>query len=239
MGRAITPAVEAALLAPHVDHCTFVELQFPSGTLRLTDAAHSMYWDSYEWLAGGRVAKVGQVSEVADVQAAALEIAFSGIDPAYMSAVLADHYQGRVGRVWIAILDPATMTVIPDPIPAFVGTMDEPVVTLGRSAEIVLTLENRFADWDRPRPLMQTDAHHQSRFPGDTFFADAAAMESVSLTWGTYRGPVAPDPGEIFNRSLDRLVSYKVKGIPLVPGVKQTLDLARNVGDRIAKVFGF
>lgn len=237
MARALVSATESALTESHVPLCVFVELVFPSGTLRFTNAAHEMQWDGETWIGAGNLAQIEPVTEVASPQAAALNVQFSGIDPAHVTAILDDHYQGNPARVWIATLDDG-MKVVGDPVLVFTGRMDEPVISVGRTAEIQLSLENRFADWDRPRLRMYTDADQQSRHPGDKFFEFVAAMESTSIVWGTYRGPVAPDPLKQFNRALDKLVDR----IPSWAGgrlIDSTINAARSWGDAAAKIFGW
>jgi len=232
MPRTLTSAATTAVTSSHVPLCVFVELVFPSGTLRFTNAGHSIAWDGETWLGAGNLARVEPITEVASAQAAALNVQFSGIDPAYVSAILDDHYQGNPARIWIATLN-AEMEVLDDPVLVFQGRMDEPYVTIGETAEVQLALENRFADWDRPRLRMYSDADQKSRHPGDRFFEYIASMESTSIHWGTYRGPVAPDPLKQFNRTIDKAARY-------IPGAKQlVVDPLRRIGDSIAKVFGF
>jgi hypothetical protein len=232
MPRTLTAAATTAVTSSHVPLCVFVEMVFPSGTLRFTNAGHSIAWDGETWLGAGNLARVEPITEVASAQAAALNVQFSGIDPAYVSAILDDHYQGNPARIWIATLS-AEMEVLDDPVLVFQGRMDEPYVTIGETAEVQLALENRFADWDRPRLRMYTDADQKSRHPGDRFFEYIASMESTSINWGTYRGPVAPDPLKQFNRTIDKAARY-------IPGAKQlVVDPLRRIGDSIAKVFGF
>ena len=232
MPRSLTSATTTAVTSSHVPLCVFVELVFPSGTLRFTNAGHAMQWDGETWLGAGNLARVEPITEVASAQAAALNVQVSGIDPAYVSAILDDHYQGNPARIWIATLN-AEMEVLDAPVLVFQGRMDEPYVTIGETADVQLALENRFADWDRPRLRMYSDADQQARHPGDRFFEYIASMESTSINWGTYRGPVAPDPLRQFNRTLDKAARF-------IPGAKQlVLDPLRRVGDSIAKVFGF
>ena len=232
MTRALTSAAQTAITSSHVPLCVFVELEFPSGTLRFTNAVHAITWDSVSWLGAGNLAQVEPITEIASPQAAALNVRFSGLDPAYVSAILDDHYQGNPGRIWVAPLDDAMQPVL-DPILMFSGRMDEPIVTVGRTAEVQLSLENRFADWDRPRARLYTDADQTNRHPGDKFCEFVAQMASTSISWGTYHGPVAPDPLKEFNRTVDRIARN-------IPGMKQTLvDPIRKVGDIIGNVFGW
>lgn len=232
MARALTSGASSAITATHVPLCVFVELEFPSGTLRFTNAGHAITWDGVSWLGAGNLAQVEPITEVAAAQAAALNIRFSGLDTSYVAAILDDHYQGNPGRIWIAPLDDA-MQPVGDPVLVFSGRMDEPLVAVGDSAVIQLSLENRFADWDRPRMRLYTDADQTNRHPGDKFCEFVAQMESTSISWGTYHGPVAPDPMKIVNRQIDKIAR-------LIPGAQQlVVNPIRNIGDTIAKVFGW
>lgn len=236
--RAMTVAAETAITASHVWWCALVELDFPSGFLRFTNAGHSMVWDGVEWLGAGNLAQVEPISEVASPQAAALNIKFSGLNPAHVAAVRDDAYQGRPARIWIATLD-EHLRVVADPILVFVGKCDEPVIDIGETVSIQLALENRFADWDRPRVRIYSDADQQSRHPGDKFFEYVAAMESTSIQWGTYRGPVAPDPLKVFNRTLDKATRYNFFNT-MAPGfARPALNAARKIGDAVGKIFGW
>lgn len=240
MTREITAQAEAASRASHVDWCALVELSFDSGALRLTNAGHSLPWDGHTWLGAGQLTNIEPVSEVASPQAAALNIRFSGIESAWRDVVLSEPVFARPAKIWLALLD-EELRIQDDPVLIFEGRIDEPTVTIGDEISIQLSLENRFADWNRPRLAMWSHADQQVRFPGDLFFERASAMENTSIKWGTYHGPVAPDPLKLFNRSLDRALSNPIgRGILNPAGLtRATVNAARYLGDRIAKVFGW
>ena len=240
MPRSMTAAAANVIAAEHANLCVFVELSFPSGFVRFTNAGHSMYWNGVEWIGAGSMSAIEPISEVASPQAAALNLRFSGIDTGWMTAILQDSYQGNPGKIWIAPLS-STMVPVSDPVLVFEGRLDEPVITVGDTATIQISMENRFADWDRPRLRMYADADQKARFAGDRYFEYVAALESLSITWGTYRGPVAPDPLKVFNRTVDRALNSTLGKVILAPfGVtKGTVNLARKTGDAIAKVFGW
>jgi hypothetical protein len=240
MPRSMSAAALNVITAEHAPVCVFVELQFPSGFVRFTNAGQSMDWNGSNWIGAGSISAIEPISEVATPQAAALNIRFSGIDTSWMSAILADAYQGNPATIWVAPLSSA-MVPVSDPVMVFQGRMDEPVVTVGDQATIQLSLENRFADWDRPRLRMYADADQKQRHAGDRYFEFVAQLESTSIVWGTYRGPVAPDPLKVFNRTVDRFLGSPVGKLVAAPfGItKPTVAAARNIGDKIAKVFGW
>ena len=234
MARAMTASAEGVITAEHANVCVFVEMEFPSGFLRFTNAGHGITWNGVRWLGAGALAGLEPITEVASPQAAALNVRFSGIETAYLSAILNDQYQGNPAQIWIAPLG-TDMLPVNDPVLVFEGRLDQPIVTIGDTAEIQISLENRFADWDRPRLRMYSDADQKARFPGDRYFEYVASLESVSITWGTYRGPVAPDPLKVINRTVDR---FGKSALPAYLN-RPVLTAARKVGDTIAKVFGW
>lgn len=191
MGRDITTTAAAALAASHVRLVVFVELQFATGTLRYTNAETDIAWDGHTWIGAAAFTRLDPIEETAAPQAAALKLQFSGLDATYLDKILNEQYQGRAAQIWVVPLDAALQPVM-DPVSVFAGRMDEPEVTVGETFDITLTLENRWADWDRPRLRRFTDADQQALNPGDRFCEYVAAVESAELVWGTYKGPAAP-----------------------------------------------
>lgn len=239
MTREITAEAEAASLAGHVPWCVFVELGFDSGAVRLCNAGYDKPWNGYTWLGAGNLTDIEPVSESAGPQAAGLNIRISGIPPEWRDVVRSEPFFARPAKVWLALLDDEER-VIDDPLLIFEGRLDEPRITLGNTLSIQLGLENRFADWNRPRVGVWSHADQQSRFPGDTFFSRAEDMENTSIVWGTYHGPAAPDPLKVFNRTVDRFYDSKIgRGLTWLGGGKPGLAAARKVGDFIGKVFGW
>lgn len=191
MSRTLTSAAATALQAGNVPLAVFVELQLPSGSLYLCNAGHSREWNGHTWLGGGQFAGLQPIEEGVAPAAASLALVITGIETAYVSSIMTEHYQGLPAYIWIAPLDD-DYDVIADPVLAFSGRMDGPAITLGERAEIQITLENRWADWDRPRIRRFNDADQQSEYAGDKGFEYAEAMESADLSWGLYKGPAAP-----------------------------------------------
>lgn len=240
MPRSMVLATETALAASNVCWVLLYELYFPSGTVRFCSAMHDVAWDGNTFIGAGAVAAVEPVVESIAPSALARNIQFSGIDPAYLSAILDDAYQGQTMREYLAILD-EHWELIGDPILTFEGRMDEPEVSLGAEASIQLSVENRMAGWDQPRLRRYNHADFTARNPGDMFFEYVEEMQDKTIVWGVYKGPVAPDPLKLLNRTLDKALNTtlgKILGAPF--GItKPTVNLARKVGDAIGKVFGW
>lgn len=191
MARGMTSAYETALTEDVVRLAVFLYLDLSSGALRLTNRAEDLTWDGYTWTGGAAFTQLQPVEEGVVPRAEALAVVLSGIDSAYVASIMTEHYQGRAAKVWIALLD-GNEAVIADPLLVFHGRIDEPTVEVGETAAITLTLESRWADWDRPRVRLFSDADQQAEYAGDKFFQFAAALVNSEISWGQYRGPAAP-----------------------------------------------
>lgn len=190
MSRTLTGAVDSALAAENVPIIAFVELDFASGFVRCTTAGYDITWDSQTWKGLGNLASIEAVGESTEFFAHGVSMQLSGIPPAMVTVARTEHYQGRQARIWLAPLG-ANYNVLADPYLAWVGRMDVMTIQMGRTATIGLTTETRFADWDRPRTRLYSDADQQAEFAGDTGFRYLEQLVEKTITWGAPGSAVA------------------------------------------------
>lgn len=189
MSRTLTAAVQAALAAGNVPFLLLVELDFSGGFLRVTNAPYSFSWNGYTWTGIGRLGGIESVSEGAGLEARGVAMKLSGVpldgegDAENIALALNEHYQGRDARVWAAPLT-EDFRFIADPKLVFLGRMDTMEIELGRTATIVLRVESRLADLERPRVRRYNDADQQAEYPGDLGLAHAEQMVEKTLLWG-------------------------------------------------------
>lgn len=182
-GRTLTGTTAAALAASQVRAVVFVEMDFPSGFLRLNNSAQSIAWGAYTWLGIGRLGSIDTVGEGMTLEARSLKFTVTGIDPANIAIALGQQYQGRSCKVWLAPLDEG-YAVLPDPVLVFSGRMDTMDVELGTTATITVSAESRLADWDRPRVRRYNAADQAITDPTDKGFEFVPQMVEKSLRWG-------------------------------------------------------
>lgn len=230
----MTVAAETALAQPQIACAVLVDLAFPSGTVRFSNAGHTITWDGDTYLGAGAVSGLEPIAETASPQALSLNVRFSMLDPDYAAAILGDEYQGQPAIVRLALFDVEDLTVIADPVLVGSYRMDEPLITVGTTATIQLSLENRMADWDRPRLRRYNHADQTAVYAGDLFYEFVEELQDKVIAWGTFKGPVAPDPLKIFNRTVDKVVNR----VP-IPGLQQQVNVVRKLGDAIGNVFGW
>lgn len=193
MTRSIDVAVETAFDAQHVPGLMLVELDFPSGFLRLNNSGQNIDWNGSTWYAGGSLINISEIAESTDGEAHGITLQLNAVELAPISGspseinivqlARAQNYQGRAARVWLAPLNPTTYVPITDPVLAFEGRMNKMDFRVGEDAAFALACESRFADWNRPRVRRYNDADQRSRFPADRGLEYMEQMVEKQLVW--------------------------------------------------------
>lgn len=184
MSRDLSPAFATAIAAGQVCALVFVEMDFPSGFLRVNNSAVTFPWNGYDWLGVGRLGTIERVQEGTTLEARGLAFRISGVPPEHVATALGQQYQGRSCKVWLALLD-AGHAVIAEPVLVFWGRMDTMDIELGASATISVSAESRLADWDRPRVRRYNAEDQAITDPTDKGFEFVPQMVEKQLLWGT------------------------------------------------------
>lgn len=183
MAREILPITAAAARALVVRPVLLVRMDFASGVVRATDAPFDVTAAGETYLGLGQLGGVSAVSEGAELQAYAVQLTLSGIPAELVSLALLEAYQGRDIRISLLLLD-ETHQAVGAPVLLFRGRMDTMEIELGATATITLSVQNRLADWDRPRIRRYTHADQKLDYPDDKGFAFIAQMAEKTIYWG-------------------------------------------------------
>lgn len=189
MSRDLTAAAQSASQAGVVRPVMLVELDFPSGFLRVNSTDRTITLDpggspsqAEDFLGVGRLGGVSTVGESSQLQASGVKLSLSGIPPAQIAAAF-ERAQGRPGRIWLGFLDQTYRLVI-DPVLVFSGLIDDTTIDLGALAKVTLSVENRMIAWERPKVRRYTNENHQQRFADDKFFEFVNPTVEKELLWG-------------------------------------------------------
>lgn len=195
MTRSLDAATETAIAAATGEKVKLVQLSFASAVTRMTTAGQDIVWDSQTWEAVGGHLDAEGYREVANGEAPGCRVRLSGVDQSIITLILANNYRGRKATVWEARLDPATGTVIDDPLIVFDGYMNEGFSITetrdehgGGTVEIETRLADKISDLQQRRGVRTNLHSHQREIPGaeaDTFFQHVAAIASRKIFWGT------------------------------------------------------
>lgn len=160
--------------------CWLIELQFTSGTLRLTTAPVNVPAAGYTWTGLGAVLDVQPVTESADAGTEQLEISLSLVDLAMLALTLGsvEGYRGKRVRMWLQLMTPEYQPV-DEPVLRWAGFMEPIKVDRGRAGAdlgddeprgaIVLPCSRAGLARSRNAPGARlTHAQQQADYPGDT-----------------------------------------------------------------------
>ena len=180
--RSLTAAVQAAATAENVRRTLAVQMDFASGMVRMTGAPFDIVISGNTFLGVGQLGSISAAEEGAELQAYRMSVTLSAIPRDMVSIALNQNYQKRAATVWEVLLD-ANNAVIADPIVIFRGRMDQMEIVLGQTATVTVTMENRLADWERPRISRFSAEDQETKYPGDLGLRYAAAMENKEIVW--------------------------------------------------------
>lgn len=187
MTRGLTAGADFHAKEERVARTTAIALDFPAGVARWCGLPRDITIGGETFFGVGLLGRVSIAEESAELRAYGLTAEISGIPRDVISLALLQGYQNRAGTLWEVILHPDTHEVIADPIVVFRGRMDTMDITLGVTAMVRVSLENRLTDWERQRIRRYTDQDQQAVYPGDTGFRFVPATTEKEIIWPTRR----------------------------------------------------
>lgn len=183
MSRGLTTAAATAATSEIVARTVAVELDFPSGFVRVNGSVASVVIGGNEFIGIGGLGGISAAEESAELQAYGLSVSLSGIPRDAIALALVEAYQNRPATVWEVLLNRDTWQPIADPVVIFRGRMDQMNVSLGQTATVEVRLENRLVDWERPRIRRYTSEDQQVLHPTDRGFEFVTDVAEREIVW--------------------------------------------------------
>lgn len=184
MSRFESATNEAQADQPSVTLVLLVDLDFPSGNVRVHDGLGPLTFGGHEYLGLGQMGGVEIDAEDSDIGAKGAKLTLSGIPGDFVPDILAETgYQGRDATIYIGFLDPDTSQWIDEPEVLWAGTMDYIDLSGAQNeASLVLYVEDELR---RDPPMSYyTNEEQQVRFAGDKFFIDVPNVALYRAAWG-------------------------------------------------------
>lgn len=183
MSRGLTVAAATAVTDERPCRTVAVALDFPSGWVRINGSPVDLTIGGNLFTGIAGLGAISAVDEAAELRSYDLTVSLSGVPVDAVSLALAEAYQGRAGVVWEVPLSRTTGAPIADPIVVFRGRMDTMTIEMGQTATVTVTLQNRLADWERPRVLRYTDEDQKRLHPGDKGLEFVPATTEKQIVW--------------------------------------------------------
>jgi hypothetical protein len=181
----LTTAVITALDSRFVRPIFLLSMQFADNTLYVWTGVGTIVWNGNSYLGVGTYGNISTISESNGVEAQGISLTLSGIDPAWLAESMNEI--NHAGKCWVyfGFLD-STGAVIPDPIPAYMGILDQPTIDPSTdTCTISITVENRLADLNRSRGGRYTDQDQRGRYPNDGSLRYVPYNQDRLIIWKT------------------------------------------------------
>ncbi len=173
-------AIEASTNHPVL----FVKMEFDSGDVNFHSGVGEITWGGDTYSGTGKLGSVSGIEENSDLTRTPITLGLSGLPTDLLAGLLSENYQGRQATVYIGYLSMTTYTLVSDPIILYRGIIDTPIVEEGETFSISLTVESKFAQWDRPKVRRYTHQDQRSRHAADTFFQYMEQGVEKQIIWG-------------------------------------------------------
>jgi hypothetical protein len=181
--RGMGSSFKAAVLSGKVHPVILTKADFDSGSINLASGYGTLPINGTNYLGTGKLLQVDPAEETGEINATNATFQLSGIQEADISIALNENYNGRPGRMKLALFDDSNV-IIDDPLQFFSGRMDvmtdngDPVNPI-----ITLTAENDLIRLNRTRQRNYTHADQQIDYPGDNGLGFVAAMQNKQVLW--------------------------------------------------------
>lgn len=175
--RTIPTALKNAFNSKSVELYYAIEFFYDSGTTRVWTGRGNKIINGNTFQGVGNVIGIGAAEEGSDLMAKGIVLSLSGVDPAQVSLALSEPYQGRVCKVYLGSGD--------NVVQVFSGYMDTMAIQDEEaSCTISINVESKLMILEKTTSRRYTEASHQAKYPGDTFFSYTADLADKEIVWG-------------------------------------------------------
>lgn len=179
MSRTINSNLLTALTSAEVEPYFAVEFVLDGSPIRLWTGYGDKTISSQTYTGSGHLLSISGLEEVGDISAKTVSISLSGMPSEIVSMALSEDYQRRVCRIYFGTRDTTT------PIEIFTGYLNKMTIDdSGDSSTITVAVDSKLITLERASNFRYTDASHQARENGDTFFSYVAGLQDVRVSFG-------------------------------------------------------
>jgi hypothetical protein len=170
---------------PVVREVEFVELRFPSGTIRVNSSNVSITWGGNTFSPSPPLLEMGDAVELSTMKSHKIVFKFSGIDETLLNRVLTDTYHYAVINVWLGFVN-ENWQLVADPYPLIDSLlMSNCTITADEgSQEIEVAADSWELFGTRDAAVLATPETQKIRYPGDTGQDRVAAILTEEIEWG-------------------------------------------------------
>jgi hypothetical protein len=155
-----------------------LELQL-TATQYLTTSGHSLTWNGHTWVATGMLLE--PITDTA-TEWSGITIVLPGVTEAQLALALSEPVEGKVCKVYDALVDPTTGAVV-DAVLAWSGTLSVASLEDGPKATVSISAEHRATLAFRVKASRYTNDEQQRLHPGDTCLDYDPQTDAAPIAW--------------------------------------------------------
>ncbi len=182
--RTIDATTQAAAAASSIHPVIFVKFEFDAGNVNMHTELGDITFNSDTYTGIGKLGGIGGMEENSDLSRTPISMSLSGIPNDLISILLAQQYQGRLATVFLGYLDLTARTLVATPTIVYKGNIDTADFAIDKTFAVTLSVESRFAAWDKPNIRRYNNSDQQSRYPGDKGLQFIEQAVSKTIWWG-------------------------------------------------------
>ena len=181
--RDISLGAQTELLSTSVRPFFLVSCAFADETVYMWTGAGNLTWSGHTYLGVGSFGNISPIIESIDTQAQGIQLSLSSIPLDLLNQSMTQMQTGKQCWVYLGFMDESG-NVIADPIPAFMGMMDQPTINIDtNTATVTISVENRLSDLNRSRGGRYTDADQRARYPNDGSLKYVSWLSDQFIDW--------------------------------------------------------
>lgn len=161
----------------------FVEIDAPTGFLRVNSSDRDIALEGFVFKGVGNLGQIGDYSATTGTAPTALRLTLLSIPNDLTQGIAVQQMRNRRVRVWMALLDGAAL-VATSPFIWFLGKCDTMSINVGRTTTVTLTATSRLINWARSANTRYTHEDQQKKYPADQGFKFVGSLATTKLTWG-------------------------------------------------------
>ena len=181
--RNLSLGAQGSLESTSVRPLFLISCAFAAETIYVWTGVGDLSWNGQTWKGVGTFGNLSAIAESSEVQAQGITLTLSGIPTNLLADAMSTMNNAGQAQVYLGFLD-TTGALVPDPIPAYIGLMDQPLIDLSTdTASISVTVENRLTDLQRARGGRYTEQDQRARHPNDGGLKYVSWLQDEFLNW--------------------------------------------------------
>ncbi|WP_020471458.1 hypothetical protein [Zavarzinella formosa] len=182
--RVISDDTLAAAQSPSIHPLLLVKLEFDGGNVSVHSGLGDLVFGGDTYTGIGSLGNISSADEVSDLSNAPVSLTLSNIPGDMGAVVLGQYYQGRKATIFLGYLDLTTRALIADPTIIHRGRIDTADIQQDKTFSVTLTVQSRFAAWDRPLVRRYNNSDQRQRYLTDTGLQFIEQTADKVVIWG-------------------------------------------------------